>query len=168
MLYSSGDDDILVNLTKLYFVVEETIDHASDKSKSSITCVYGGRVNDVVHRHPSSKNAISWEKYPNRVYPRYCLGGFYTMKVETVKLLYLKSKTERHLLNDDAWITGILRKKCNISDETLVFKEKNDIAFHHGSSLVVAKWQCKPTLSQHKCMACPCWGHFSKHSWEQR
>jgi len=134
-LYSLGDDDVLVNLTGLQLLVEETMIHFSNKSVSPIICVYGGRVNSRACRKLKSKNYISEKEYASKFYPRYCLGGYYTTNVETVAKLYAKSKMEPLLPVDDVWITGILRKKPNISDDAIVIHDKKGIATHKKGKL---------------------------------
>jgi len=138
-LYSTGDDDVLVNLAQLQSLIEENRPHFTIPTIFPIICVYGGRVNDHPIRNSESKYYISKEQYADKVWPRYCLGGFYTTTVATVSQIYAKSKTEPYLAMDDVWITGILRKKLNISDDAIVFHQKTGIAIHKRGKLIISK-----------------------------
>ena len=60
-LYSSGDDDVFVNLIELNNLMEEKMIHFTKTIIFPITCVYGGRVNDPVCRIPKYNCYISKE-----------------------------------------------------------------------------------------------------------
>jgi len=138
-LYSSGDDDVFVNLIELNNLMEEKMIHFTKTMIFPIICVYGGRVNDPVCRIPKYTCYIPKEEHADDIWPRYCLGGFYTTNVATMSQFYAKSKTEPYLRMDDAWITGILRTKLNISDDAIVFHDKKRIAIHKYSKLIMSK-----------------------------
>ena len=53
-LYSNGDDDVLVNLTKLHDLIEEKKIHFTKTMTFPIICVYGGMLNDHPVRNPKS------------------------------------------------------------------------------------------------------------------
>jgi len=134
-LYSIGDDDVLVILAQLHSLIEENRPRFTVPTIFPIICVYGGKVNDYPARNSKSKYYISKEQYADNVWPRYCLGA---TTVATVSQFYAKSKTEPYLAMDDVWITGILRKKLNISDDAIVFHKKTGIAIHKFGKLIIS------------------------------
>jgi len=138
-LYSNGDNDVLVNLTKLHNLIDEKKTHFTKTMTFPIICVYGGRVNDHPVRNPKSKYYISKKQYAKDSWPWFCLGGFYTTNVAKVSQFYAKSKTEPYLAMENVWITGILRIKLNISDDAIVFHNVGGIAIHKHGKLIISK-----------------------------
>ena len=62
--------------------------------------------NSVVMRQ--GRWAVSPEVYPDSVYPPYCAGNAYVMKMATVRSLLAASKTMPVMTIEDVYITGIL------------------------------------------------------------
>ena len=123
--YSSGDDDMIVNLGLL----QENIDkYATEKSNNQwpeypLICSYGIRIGGTPKRSRSSKNRITIEEYKWTEWPKFCFGGMYTTSVSVIKQLYEISKTRAPLRTDDVWITGILRNIMGMPSSMIVFPE---------------------------------------------
>ena len=63
---------------------------------------------------------MSVEEYANDTWPRACLGGFYTTRVDTIAKVWKQASKESLIRMDDVWITGILRQKAGIPDSCVV------------------------------------------------
>jgi len=124
--YSSGDDDMIVNLGRL----QESIDkHIEEQLKNSwpeypIICTYeywsnGGKP----FRNKKNKNYISFEEYKWTEWPKFCVGGMYTTSVSVIKQLFKLSKTNTPLRTDDVWITGILRNILGMPSSMIIFPQ---------------------------------------------
>jgi len=124
--YSSGDDDMVVNLGQLQENIDKYIEEKSNKSwpEYPIICTYeywtkGGKP----IRSKKHKNYISLEEYKWTEWPKFCLGGMYTSSVRVMKQLYELSKTDTPLRTDDVWITGILRNKLGMPSSMIIFPQ---------------------------------------------
>ena len=115
-LYSSGDDDVIVDIAELVKAIKW---HTGMVSKGGwvhypILCSLGTRIGDVPHRVASSKYYTSFKDYKWPFFPDFCLGGAYATSVEVAGLLWKASKGETPMKMDDVWITGVLRGKIGM------------------------------------------------------
>ena len=124
--YTSGDDDMIVNLGQL----QENIDkYAEEKSNNKwpeypLICTYElWKRDNSPSRDEKNKNYISYKEYKWTEWPKFCFGGMYTTSVSVIKQLYEISKTRTPLRTDDVWITGILRNILGMPSSMVVFPE---------------------------------------------
>ena len=131
-LYTSIDDDISVNLTKLveYFnqlVKPEVLLPNTNVNFQNfpIVCVYSYQDRDPPSRNPRSKWYMSEADFPGKFWPVYCRGGAYTTTISMVKKLFQASRRTTRLQLDDVWVTGFMRLKVeNTNDNIVVSKQK--------------------------------------------
>ena len=113
--YSSGDDDVLVDLAEL---VKAFKWHKQLNSKGwpyyPILCLLGSRIGDAPNRVASSKYYTSNKDHKWPFFPDFCLGGAYATTIEVASLLWKASKGETPMKMDDVWITGVLRGKIGM------------------------------------------------------
>ncbi|CAK8692945.1 unnamed protein product [Clavelina lepadiformis] len=116
--YSSGDDDMMIDLVKVKEAVDKNIASVSEETwpEFPIICTYETRESSDPIRNNQHKNFISVEDYSEPKWPKFCLGGFYT----TIRQLWEASLTSKHINTDDVFITGILRQKIWMPDEMVV------------------------------------------------
>ncbi|CAK8674734.1 unnamed protein product [Clavelina lepadiformis] len=131
-LYSSVDDDFMVNLGKLQKRVDESINDVNDFQLPMfpIICGFKKGINEKPVRQQGRKWSVSLDTYIWPDYPQYCHGGLYTTSIEVVKKLFNISRKERTFHLDDVWITGILRNKLGMSDSMLV-KSEYETGIHY-------------------------------------
>jgi len=143
-LYASADDDFLINLdkmvdsvtnvlnlTKWQVATNSTTDNQNYLNLLPIMCIFVKGDGEKPIRKRGWKWYVTYDEYKPSVYPPYCHGGMYIMSVPTASNLWNTSLTAPMLRLDDVWITGILRRRANISDE-LVMKMP-DVAKHFGT-----------------------------------
>ncbi|XP_076816314.1 beta-1,3-galactosyltransferase brn-like [Clavelina lepadiformis] len=120
--YSSGDDDMMIDLVKLKEAVDENIAKISDENwpEFPIICTYETKESSHPIRDKQDKNFISVQDYSEPNWPKFCLGGFYTTSVRVIRQLWEASLTSKRINTDDVFITGILRQKIGMPDEMVV------------------------------------------------
>nr|CAB3224838.1 beta-1,3-galactosyltransferase 5-like [Phallusia mammillata] len=130
-LYSSSDDDFMVNLGGLKDDVDNGFKQIEKKKwpEFPIMCgfIFGPKESPM--RGESAKWYLSKLLYRWTVFPPYCHGGFYTTSVRVVGQLYELSRTVDPLPVDDVWITGILRQKIGMPDE-MIFRSPSNPGGH--------------------------------------
>lgn len=130
--FSSGDDDILFHPLNFVRFVEKVIKAYLPKDQKKVAidsltvsallrslpiiCIYSYQFADKPARTPDSKWYMSEKRYPPKIWPPYCRGGWYTMTVYTTKKLHQISRETTYLQLDDVWITGIMRLKLHAHD----------------------------------------------------
>ena len=124
--YTSGDDDMIVNLGQL----QESIDNYTRETfkykwpEYPLICVYQYWKNaGSPFRNKKNKNYISFKEYKWTEWPNFCAGGMYTTSVRVIKQLFKISKTRTPLRTDDVWITGILRNILGMPSSMVVFPQ---------------------------------------------
>ena len=60
------------------------------------------------------------EEYSNDTWPKACLGGFYTTRMDTITKIWKQANKESLVRMDDVWITGIVRQKAGIPDSCII------------------------------------------------
>ncbi|XP_076816275.1 uncharacterized protein LOC143462117 [Clavelina lepadiformis] len=120
--YSSGDDDMMIDLVKLMEAVDKNIAKISEEKwpEFPIICTYETRESSHPIRDKQHKNFISLQDYSEPNWPKFCLGGFYTTSVRVIRQLWEASLTSKRINTDDVFITGILRQKIGMPDEMVV------------------------------------------------
>ncbi|CAK8692952.1 unnamed protein product [Clavelina lepadiformis] len=120
--YSSGDDDMMIDLVKLMEAVDKNIAKISEEKwpEFPIICTYETRESGHPIRDKRHKNFISVQDYSEPNWPKFCLGGFYTTSVRVIRQLWEASLTSKRINTDDVFITGILRQKIGMPDEMVV------------------------------------------------
>jgi len=116
-LYSSGDDDMMIDVATLDDVIMKTTTTTSRLPYFPFICVHGIVANGVQR---SGKYAVPRHEYPGRYWPRGCNGGFYTTRVDTITKVWRQADKETIVRMDDVWITAVLRKNSGIPDECVV------------------------------------------------
>ncbi|CAK8692930.1 unnamed protein product [Clavelina lepadiformis] len=114
--YSSGDDDMMIDLVKLKEAVDKNIAKVSEKKwpEFPIICTYKTKLFGRPIREKKHKNYISRQDYRRMLWPKYCLGGFYTTSVRVIRQLWEASLNSKRINTDDVFITGILREKIGM------------------------------------------------------
>ena len=133
-LYSSGDDDFMINLGHLQNLVDKyrRIVTQNTWPEFPVICTYQTFISAKPYRDKTGihkKWAIGEDEYKWPYYPKCCLGGFYTMSVSVAGQLQEIAMTTPALHVDDVWITGILREKLGMPDEMVITPEEK-IAHH--------------------------------------
>jgi len=133
-LYSSGDDDFMINLGHLQNIVDkyQRIVTQNTWPEFPVICTYHTLISAKPYRNKTGtfrKWAIGEDEYKWPYYPKCCLGGFYTMSVNVAGQLQEIARTTPALHVDDVWITGILRQKLGMPDEMVITPEEK-IAHH--------------------------------------
>ncbi|XP_076816316.1 beta-1,3-galactosyltransferase brn-like [Clavelina lepadiformis] len=120
--YSSGDDDMMIDLVKLKEAVDKNIAKTSEEKwpEFPIICTYETRESSHPIRDKRHKNFISVQDYSEPNWPKFCLGGFYTTSVRVIRQLWEASLTSKRINTDDVFITGILRQKIGMPDNLVV------------------------------------------------
>ncbi|XP_076822332.1 beta-1,3-galactosyltransferase 5-like [Clavelina lepadiformis] len=131
-LYSSVDDDFMVNLGKLQESVEENLRNMIELSLPMfpIICGFTRGANEKPIRQEGYKWTVALDVYKWPDYPPYCHGGLYTTSVAVVEDLFHASRTEKTFHLDDVWITGVLRHKIGMPD-TMLVKAKDGTGLHY-------------------------------------
>jgi len=130
-LYSSCDDDVIVNTFNIFtylklFSRSNYITSSNDVIKRPryedlpIICFYSYQSRDKPSRDPSSKWFISKDLYPHPYWPPHCRGGLYVIPVAMTSQLYEVSRRTTFLHLDDVWITGLMRRKLGLGDRNIV------------------------------------------------
>ncbi|CAK8692943.1 unnamed protein product [Clavelina lepadiformis] len=120
--YSSGDDDMMIDLVKIKDAVDKNNAIVSEEKwpEFPIICTYETREPGYPIRDKKHKNFISVQEYRWPNWPKFCLGGFYTTSVRVIRQLWEASLTSKRINTDDVFITGILRHKIGMPDEMVV------------------------------------------------
>ncbi|XP_076823296.1 beta-1,3-galactosyltransferase 5-like [Clavelina lepadiformis] len=169
-LYASADDDFLINIHTLVESVKNIINESREATLNStsytnyrdlmpIMCMFIKGENEKPVRRPGWKWYVSFREYRQRTFPTYCHGGMYVMPLLKATNLWNESRTAPMLRLDDVWITGILRKRLNMSDH-LVYKMP-DLTKHFGTvnDVVMKKMQLEWDLmdiKHQKDVRCKC------------
>lgn len=121
-LYSTGDDDFLIDMASLEMVVNKNIITATNMKfpMFPIICIYKVLAKGWVFRTTSSKYFVSYDDYQWPYYPKACLGGFYTSNVDTIVKMWNFIKQEPRIPMDDVWLTAVVRQKMGIPDYALI------------------------------------------------
>lgn len=125
-LYSSADDDFIVDIAGLEDLIEENMRATVQQQWPvfPIVCTYSVPRDLHVVRDHKFKTWVPYDEYPWPTFPRGCAGGFYTMRVDVVGLLWARAHDEPIVRLDDVWITGILRLKLAIPDYVVIQPSK--------------------------------------------
>ncbi|XP_076816629.1 beta-1,3-galactosyltransferase 5-like isoform X2 [Clavelina lepadiformis] len=126
-LYSSADDDVLIDFEMVQKVVDANYGRKAKKQiwqEYPIICMYKVVRESKPIRNKSSKYFVSKEEYKWPDYPQYCLGGMYSTSVSVVRQLFQVSLQQTPLRMDDVWITGILRQQINMPNEMVIFPKE--------------------------------------------
>ncbi|KAF5273266.1 hypothetical protein FQR65_LT04688 [Abscondita terminalis] len=109
------DDDVYVNMpTILDFL---TLDLPIYGAKRLLSCSEQSRA--PVERSYRSKWRVSFLEYNERYYPPYCPGWIILYSMDVVFALYREVQKWRFFWIDDVLITGLVRKKLNITLSSL-------------------------------------------------
>jgi hypothetical protein len=108
------DDDVFVNTPALYKTLE-TFSNQTETSTPGNLIVCTEVVNPRPKRSYRSKWRISYEEYPEKFFPNYCSGFSIFYTADVVTKLYNLTQNLPYFWIDDVHITGIVRKKLNIS-----------------------------------------------------
>merc|ERR1719320_552424 len=118
-LYSSADDDFMIDVAALDDNIVKTINTTKNLPHFPFLCIYNLAGSEVV-KNPNNKYYVPFKEYSNDTWPRSCLGGFYTTRVDTIAKVWKQASKESLVRMDDVWITGILRQKAGIPDSCVV------------------------------------------------
>nr|XP_002120190.1 beta-1,3-galactosyltransferase 4-like [Ciona intestinalis] len=120
-LFSSCDDNMVLNLDNFIMSITETVKRQKPASKACMIsdvfpfiCVFSFRRSDPPSRDVNNPWSITSELYPPDVLPAHCQGGFYTTSVSTIRLIIAKATVTRVMALDAVWLTGILRQKAGM------------------------------------------------------
>jgi len=131
--YASADDDFLIDLHEFVEKMNSVIYQFQNKSRTNfpVICLFKRGIDELAVRVRSSKWYVSYNEYRKTFYPPYCHGGMYVMSLPVAMRLWNESRTAPMLRLDDVWITGILRRRMNFSDELLY--NFDDVTTHFGT-----------------------------------
>nr|XP_045585455.1 beta-1,3-galactosyltransferase 5-like [Procambarus clarkii]XP_045585456.1 beta-1,3-galactosyltransferase 5-like [Procambarus clarkii] len=101
-----ADDDLILDV----FLLQEFIQNLNS-SQEQFQC--RAIMKSPVRRKGRYK--VARNEYPGRVYPPYCQGPVWLLSTQHLHKLLQASKTVNYLWVDDAYLTGLLRAKANIS-----------------------------------------------------
>lgn len=120
-LYSSADDDFMINIGGLKDDVEHGFREKISRKwpEYPLMCGFIFGPKEAPMRSTGAKWYLSELLYRWTVFPPYCHGGLYTTTVQVATKLYEQSRTVDPLSLDDVWITGILRHKMGMPDEMI-------------------------------------------------
>lgn len=129
-IYSSVDDDILINLIELLESIKFSFARMAEHSwgEFPIICGFVKGVGEKPVRDFDGiygKYAITKADYKWHVFPDYCHGGLYTTSVSIVKQLYEVSRNCDILRLDDVWLTGIIREMIGMPADLILDKPNN-------------------------------------------
>jgi hypothetical protein len=111
------DHDTFINTPNL-LKLTETIMHSSKDSKPSNIMFCRLAIDFGPVRNPKSKWFLSEQEYPEKTFPRYCMGYFVFFSSDVVTKLYDVGQHLPYLPIDDMQITGIARSKINVTIST--------------------------------------------------
>ncbi|XP_039271916.2 beta-1,3-galactosyltransferase 5-like [Styela clava] len=141
-IYSSADDDMSPDFSRLYKNIEKLMSQEGSFSKYSVSGVSYDKLNTqklpifcAYSYRPAAKpkrNKCKWqisvEIYPYEYYPPFCLGGFYSMSVKQASAIYTVSRWYPYFHLDDVWITGFMRLRfCDLMTDREFIFNKTDI-----------------------------------------
>ena len=131
--YASADDDFLIDLNQFVEKMNVVIKNfqGTNRTDFPIVCLFIRGEEELAVRTRSSKWFVSHNEYKKTFYPPYCHGGMYVMSLPVAMKLWNTSRTAPMLRLDDVWITGILRRRMNFSDN-LVYSFQN-VTTHFGT-----------------------------------
>lgn len=173
-LYSSADDDFLVDMDMLVSNIHQLVNQSKWNTQYNATnftnpdyrynipimCMFVKGADEKPTRQLGYKWYVSYREYKLDTYPPYCHGGMYVMSMPTATAIWQVSRTAPMLRLDDVWITGILRRRTNISDEQVYKMPK--ITTHFGTVSDEVRlsmsdhWQNMTKLLHHNCTYCTC------------
>jgi len=117
--YSSADDDFMIDVAALDDNIMKAINTTKHLPHFPFLCIYSLAGTDI-YRNKDSKYYVPIEEYPNATWPKACLGGFYTTRVDTIAKVWKQANQESLVRMDDVWITGVVRQKAGIPDSCIV------------------------------------------------
>ena len=137
--YASADDDFLIDLHLFVEKMNSIVNKYQNTNRTQfpIICLFRRGIDEIAVRVRSSKWYVSYNEYHKSFYPPYCHGGMYVTSQPVAMRLWNVSRTAPMLRLDDVWITGILRRRMNFSDE-LVYKF-DDVTTHFGTVSDIVK-----------------------------
>ena len=80
--------------------------------KSQITCKVWE--NALPYRKKGTKWYVTYEEYPDIIYPNFCAGFFFLMTNDVITVLHNKINYTRFLWLDDVWLTGLAVNQTNL------------------------------------------------------
>uniref|UniRef100_H2XTZ0 Hexosyltransferase n=2 Tax=Ciona intestinalis TaxID=7719 RepID=H2XTZ0_CIOIN len=124
-LYSSMDDDFMVDIFKLHSAVNQAFELKIENKwpEFPIICMFIMATDERPYRDENGifkKWFISESLFKWPVFPRYCHGGMYTTSMRIIDQLLRESWSVDSLYLDDVWITGILRQKIGMPDQMVM------------------------------------------------
>jgi len=118
-LYSSADDDFMIDVAALDDNIMKAIKTTNHLPYFPFVCIYSLAGSDI-YRNTDSKYYVPKEEYSNDKWPKACLGGFYTTRMDTITKIWKQANKESLVRMDDVWITGIVRQKAGIPDSCII------------------------------------------------
>ncbi|XP_064292500.1 lactosylceramide 1,3-N-acetyl-beta-D-glucosaminyltransferase-like [Plodia interpunctella] len=103
------DDDVFIHVPKLLELLQESL--RENKKKTIWGKLYANR---LPQRSKTSKYFVTYEEYPDEVYPNFVSGPAYLMTTDITKDLLVAAANEPYLRFEDVFITGILAEKLFI------------------------------------------------------
>jgi len=134
--YTSIDDDIAVDLTKLVKFFDDLISKKTfpngtiSFSSIPIVCEYSYQDKDPPSRKTDSKWYMPPKNFPGKFWPVYCRGGAYSTTSFMVKKLFQASRRTLRLYLDDVWVTGFMRLKVEKTNDNIMVGTSH-IVFHN-------------------------------------
>lgn len=104
------DDDVLVNMPLMRYFLQT--DFFLYGGSNILACSLMKR-NRVIRE--KSKWQVSFEEYPNKMYPPHCSGFAILYSSDVVFQLYKEAQNTQYFWIDDVYVTGIVAQKLNLS-----------------------------------------------------
>ena len=100
------DDDIFVNMFSLIERLQGFFKTPEGSTKTIFCMVFY-----MIHAMREGKWEVSFDMYPEKIYPDFCSGSAFAMTTDAVVELYHTSKSVPFLPVDDVYVTGIVKQR---------------------------------------------------------
>lgn len=116
------DDDVFVNMPLMVYFLQ--MDFFSYGGSKIFAC---SLMKDSIAIRTQSKWKVTFEEYPDQLYPTHCSGFAILYSSDVVFQLYKKAQHTKYFWIDDVHITGVVAQKLNLTHldiEQLVLNQK--------------------------------------------
>lgn len=104
------DDDVFVNMPLMVYILQK--DFLTGEASKMLVCAVM-KLNHAIRKE--SKWKVTYEEYPDKLYPTHCSGFAILYSSYVLFQLYKEAQHTKYFWIDDAHITGIIAQKANLS-----------------------------------------------------